>query len=611
MITLSKFQEYLTLKPTLPQASRQHLNEQEQQLLKWSASLPTQTEAEQVNQLEKVLTELMVTDLDDKLRLQLMSVVVSTMERLVTSLHKYYIHESGALNVQQLQYTNQIKSLYYLCILVYDGVVQRECMALEFQQRDPVVTGWRRFLTPAKTPPLLLAGAIYSSLIIYQKLQYENSLSYQKPPQYMWSSINELYLLSYQHATVHIDLSTQVVTRQATSIHQLYNQMGLHNLLNVRTMIRPNIMLLQRLLPVWTKQLTATIEPQTYTRVFVDINSDDPPSYLTADSSINPYDEQYTCLFIEMEPLAAYLEQRKQALDDNGNEAIEYWLVAQVLMIIKHRYLERQLNVPTKYSPKQRATIITGFDSIHYHVAEQRSLMDIVDAKSLPSDQRPRYDTQPKKNAPSTTIEVETFDSTDVVSKFRMLHLLRVQDIEAAAISLEGELLNVESMPVEEHEGNMSSIMSVLTTQTPNRISDNNQKRIIASTAPPPLRVVSLFLLCRPNITNKLKWSLGMVRWLNLDSDHTEVEWQVLGHILSPCALRLDNPDTLDPRFAPAFIIADDDNLQTGHSLLVPPYHFHSQDRVIIRINDEQKSLRLQRRLLHTKEFSQYEFIML
>ena len=153
--------------------------------------------------------------------------------------------------------------------------------------------------------------------------------------------------------------------------------------------------------------------------------------------------------------------------------------------------------------------------------------------------------------------------------------------------------------------------MSALSIQTPDRISKDSEKRLISNTAPPPLRAVSLFLLCRPNITTKLKWSLGMVRWLNLDSDDTEVEWQVLGHTLNPCALRLRNLETLDSRFAPAFIIAGDDDLQTGHSLLVPPYQFHSEDRVIIRIDNEQKSLRLQRCLLNTKEFSQYEFIML
>ena len=615
----SSSKQYLSANAFSSQIFSTSLSDQEQ-LLKWSASLPMQPESDQIKQIERVLVNLIVNDLDNELRLELMKVVVIATERLVTALHKHYSHESEALNAKQLSYSNQIKSLYYLCILIYDGVMQRECMALSFQQSRPIVTGWRRFLKATKNLPLLLAGAIYSSLIIYQKLQYENTLCYQKPPKYMWSVVNELYYLAHEHNVTHLDLSGQVVTRQGSSIHHIFKQLCLHNLLNVRTMSRPSIILLQRLLPLWAELLTATIEPQTSTRVFINLKSDDPPSYLSADSTINPYDEHYTCLFIEMQPLVTYLEQHKKDLSASGSAAIEYWLVSQVLMSINYRYLERQSTRPTKYSPKQRATIITEFNRIHYHVAQKRSLMDIIDAKNLPVEQRPRDDTAPTKSAPQTTIEVETFDSPDVASAFRTLQLLTRQSTD----DLSTEYLNTENFamadqsqvltstePIDDYKEESFSILSALSIQSPEHTVKACDKILITHTAPPPLRAGSLFLLCRPDTTSKLKYSLGIVRWLHLDHEPTQIEWQVLGHTINPCALRLHNPKTAHSRFAPAFIIAGDDDLQTAPSLLVPPYHFNRQDRVIIRINNEQKSLRLQRCLLSTKEFSHYEFIIL
>lgn len=100
------------------------------------------------------------------------------------------------------------------------------------------------------------------------------------------------------------------------------------------------------------------------------------------------------------------------------------------------------------------------------------------------------------------------------------------------------------------------------------------------------------------------------MRWLNLDTEKIEVEWQVLGHSLTACALRLNNTDARDKRFVPTFIIASDGDLQIDPSLLVPAHHFQSQNKVIIWMGNEQKSLILQRFLLRAKEFSQYEFTM-
>jgi len=57
----------------------------------------------------------------------------------------------------------------------------------------------------------------------------------------------------------------------------------------------------------------------------------------------------------------------------------------------------------------------------------------------------------------------------------------------------------------------------------------------------------------------------------------------------------------------PAFVIEADKQLQTSYSLLLPPSHFRTDDKVMMRLNNQQKILRLGRRLMTTDEFSQYE----
>lgn len=560
MITLSTFEQHLASKEPLPQEGYKYLvgPEQLKQLLQWTASLPIQSEKVQARQLESILTEL-TSPLDGKLCLQLMSVITSATNRLITSLRKHYVHELGALNDEQLSYYEQVNSLYYLTILVYQGVAKREDEALDLQGFAQMNSSWRRLLPSTKSRPLLLAQALYLTLIVYQKLLHETAFLSQEPPKYIWSQINRLFGQSHHYQVAHMDLSAQVVTRQGKNIQQLYKQVCLHSLLNVRAMRRSSILLIQRLLPVWAEYVDTSIGPKTDTRLFVDLNSDRPPNYLTANSAINPFDEQHVCLFLDLEPLVAYLEQR--ALELSGNDAIEYRLITTILLTINYRYIERKTTMPSKYSPKQRATIITGFNNIHYHVAKQRDLREVIGTQDLPFEQLPTAVTAPKQESRLADIRVETFDSTDVMSQFRLLQLS-------------------------------------------NQLEPNKQERY-------SLKIMSLFLLCRPKIETKLKWSVGVVRWLTRDETTTEVEWQVLGHQLTACGLRLANAHSQDLTFFPSFIVADDADLHTSHSLLVPAYHFQEQDLVIVRVNDQQQSVRLQRCLLSTEAFSQYEFVML
>ena len=285
MITLSSFQSYLSSEPPVNGRSALHTmdigNVEDAQLLKWTANLPMQAESEQIKQLETILTKLSISDIDDKKRLRLMSIVMGAADRLIANLRKRYIYEVGSLSDDQLHDMDQVKSLYYLIIMVYDGVIKRERAALDHQQHAPSTRVWQRFIRSEPVLPVTLAAAIYHSLLAYQKLLFESAICYQRPPVYIWSALNRLYRLASLHQLTHADLTLEVMNRQATCIHDLYSQACLHSLLNVVAMRRANILLAQRLLPEWSAHVCATLEPQTRTRLFVDLESDHPPEYLT------------------------------------------------------------------------------------------------------------------------------------------------------------------------------------------------------------------------------------------------------------------------------------------------------------------------------------------
>ena len=591
MITLSTFQEHLSSTEALPLVSKRSANGQEGYLLKLLAALPSQTQAQQAEQLAKILTVLRVANIDDSQRLTLMATVIDASDQLIATLRQSYIYETGALSDIQMGYVAQIKSLYYSMIMVYDRVIRHKTSLLNNQRKYAASNGWQRYFNGDKSSSTTLAIAIYQTLLMYQKLLGEEALCYQKPSSYLWHKINQLYYLAYQYHAAEINMSVTAGTQRAKTVHQLYCQICLYSLLNVRAMRRPNILLVQRLLPEWAKHIVATIEPTTETRVFVDLQSDNPPTYLTASSTINPYDDRYHCLFIEIAPLVEYLKRRKQALVKEGGDGVESHLLNKIAMTLNYRYLQPPLTLATKHSAKEDAVLITGFNNIHYRVSHSHSFTSLIAIKELPDEQRPRYDTVNKKQDSSHVLASETFDRNDDLSLFRTLRLSSTVDT-LNKDRFHKDVFHKDSV----HKDSL------------NIVADEDTS---ATTAPPALHMMSLFLVCRSDTITPPDWSMGVARWLDFDSKNPEIEWQVLGHQLVACGLRLEGRETRSRHFVPAFILGRDERLQTTGTLIVPTSYFQTDDRVIMRINSKQTPLRLGQRLLITDEFSQYEVVQL
>lgn len=592
MITLSTFQEYLSSKKSLspsqlPSMSRS-MDGQERYLLKLLATLPSQTSLQQAEQLEKILTVLREFNIDEQQRLKLTATVIAASDQLIATLRQHYIYETGELSQTQMAYVAQVKSLYYLIIMIYDKVLHHQHPLMHSRKKHPTSKGWKRYFKVSNDSSMMLATAMYQTLLMYQKLLAEEAICYQTHSSYLWFKINQLYSFAYQRHVVNINI-TVTSTHQRANIHQLYCQICLLSLLNVRAMPRSNILVVQRLLPELVKPIIATIEPKTETRVFIDLHSDKPPAYLTANSDINPYEDHCHCLFIELTPLIVYLEARVQSLIAEGSEGVECYLLNKLLMTIRYRYLQPPLMLTTKYPIKKEAILITGFNNIHYRVSGSQSFTNLIAMNDLPEEQRPRYDTGRQKRGGSNIAISETLSSNDDGCLFRRLQLSTKAD---SVIALTKKFPDLENIHIAVANRDMADSEFVMN-------------------GPLPVSTMSLCLICRSDTSTSPDWTMGVARWLDFDDKQPEVEWQVLGHTLVACGVRLDSGKTRSQHFVPAFILGRDEQLQTMGTLIVPTAYFQKDDRVIIRINNKQTPLRLGQRRLFTDEFSQYEVMKL
>lgn len=574
MITLSMFKERLDATESLLLSSSRSLTDEERYLLTLLTTLSSKTLEQQTEYLEHVLTIFHETGIAEQQSFKLMIAVIDAADRLIATIRQHYIYETGTFGPAQMSYVAQVQSLHYLIIMVYDGFILHASKLSHNQLRIPYKQGWQRYLGAKVKPSNMLAVAIHQSLLRYQKLLEEEAVCYRKPSNYLWSKIHQLYYLAYQRQVAESDLSTYIATHQTSSIHQVYCQICLLHLLNVRAMRRPNILLIQRLLPEWAKHMIVTMDPVTETKVFVDLHSSSPPSYLTASSHINPYEEHHDCVFIELKPMCLYFNARNQAFIEEGSIGIEYSLLNMISMAISYRYLQPPLTLPTKYSIKHRAKLMTNFNGIHHYVSHSHNFADLIAIKELSKEERPLYDRFDKARD-SNSVDVETLDDHDSLARYRTLHLMPKNDEQ-------------------NKDGNTKDSACGFSTAAPHN-----------------LYIMSLILVYRPDSSIQPDWSIGLVRWLNLDTNVPKVEWQVLGHKLVACGLRLEGSATRNRHFVPAFILGQDEQLQTTSTLIVPPSYFEINDRVVVRIGNKQTLLRLGARLIKTEEFNQYEVVRL
>ena len=95
MITLSKFQEALSSKEPLP-TPNQSVSGQEHHLLKLLTTLSSQTQEQQAEHLEKVLSVLCEANIDELQCLKLMTAVSDASDRLIATLRQQYIYDRRA-----------------------------------------------------------------------------------------------------------------------------------------------------------------------------------------------------------------------------------------------------------------------------------------------------------------------------------------------------------------------------------------------------------------------------------------------------------------------------------------------------------------------------------
>ncbi|WP_066804039.1 hypothetical protein [Moraxella oblonga] len=568
MITLEKFEQLVEANIVQKPVALAQIGAKGELLDEWVLSISNISKHQQYIQTKVLLSELLVAEMDDNLRLDIMVKLTPFVERIVGQLRVDYIYEHQVLSEDRQTSINEVRSLYFLMILVYKNVANRAFKQLEKTfANDKPTSGWLSGLlgniTGSSNPhKATLVWAVYNMVSAYLNVLLEYALTYQRAPKVVWQQLNLWYLRATEGGVATTSMDKLIKKAPADTICAQYRQACLTSFANFFAYRRQDIVNGFKVLPDWVKYVDITFEARPELKIFVNLHGNHPPEVITPYATVNPYSSEYRCLFIDITRLLAYLKEVQQGvfITSDVQTVFESRLAKMILIAI-----ERRAEQDRTSRLGQQADFVVGVPSIFKEVSGGENLSSVIRQRAL----APEYHAKPtiENIRPKETVRV--FSKNDNLARF----------IYKKPNS--GDLL-------------LDDV-------------ENVQDEVLMSSFLP---VFGLFALKSHSSEHKNPWRLGVAHWVDRVAEGIEVDGRFLGRILVAGGVRLHRNDTRSLEFFHAFLI-DGDELNQQSTLVVPRSHFKAGDFVLLRVDTKEIELRLERSLLTTEEIEQYEIVRL
>lgn len=561
MITLQKFERLISAPLAQKTVNFTHFHASGEGLDNWATMLSIRPKHEQYGELKTALGEILVCNLKDSQRLVLMEKLVAVVERTVGQLHADYIFENQSLSTDQQTSVHEVRSLYFLMLLVYRNVALRHQNIARVKANDG--KKWLSKLLPNKKSELdsdegILTLSIYQMMSLYVKLLLEYALLYQKVPAIIWREINSWYTKAMS-VNIHRTTVDSLDKRYPSmSIHDQYMQACGASFGNFFAYRRQDILNAFKVLPAWSKFFKTTFEARSEFRVFVNLQGSEPPELITPYASVNPYSDEARCLFFDLSEFVAHMEQVSSGEHVDGT--VQSLFEARFAKMVLLAFEQRNMQEVQGSGYERPSEILVGFASIFNEMTGGQNLSSIIRERALSSE-----------------FHVKINSSVIGVSHFK----------ETVGVTYKNE------------------------TVVRFRFREDNQYDDEQSLPSCPLlHVYGLFALKSPQSVNKNPWRLGVAHWVQKEDGAVQVDGRFLGRVLMAVGIRLSKFDARNREFVHALLI-EGAGLHEQSTLIIPRYHFKAGDYVVLRIDTKEMELRLEKNILTTDEIEQYQIVRL
>lgn len=562
-MTLEKFEQLIEVNIVQKPMPLAQIGERGELLEDWVFSVSNISKHQQYVQTKMLLSELLVAQMDDDLRLDIMVRLTPFVERIVGQLRVDYIYEHQVLSDDRQTSINEVRSLYFLMILVYKNVATRAFKQLEQTfSGGKSSSGWfggllSNITNSGNLHKSTLVWAIYNMASLYLNVLLEYALTYQRAPKVVWQQLNLWYLRAVDGGVALTNMDKMIKKAPADTICNQYRQACMTSFANFFAYRRQDILNAFKVLPAWVKYVDVTFEARADLKIFVNLRGDHSPEVITPYATVNPYSAENRCLFIDIARLIDYLKEVQEGtyVTADVQTVFESRLAKMILIAIERRAIQDKTA-----RLGQQADFVAGVPSIFKEVAGD-NLAGAIRQRAL----APEYHAKPTPDSALKPKEiVRVFGKNDNLAQFiykKAGHDLLLEE------EVQDEILMNSFLPV-----------------------------------------FGLFALRSHNSEHKHPWRLGVAHWVDRVGEGIEVDGRFLGRILAVGGVRLRKNDTRSLEFVHAFLI-DGDELNQQSTLVVPRSHFKVGDFVLLRIDAKEIELRLERSLLTTDEIEQYEIV--
>ena len=424
-----------------------------------------------------------------------------------------------------------------------------------------------------------LTVAIHRSLRYLSEVLLTNYQLYIQYPEGLWKTINSLYALAEQHDITALAITdTTLPTPARSTISTVYKQILLLSLACPYRLRQKEIHFVYNALMDWadTSQLHHMAGSQARGLFAINLNADNPPSYLTLNESVTPHNH------LRILDTTSMSDRIRDILDKQPGNANRYIGIGdtdilQRLMLAWGVMPKRRF---TRHTRSAKVGLVVGLNAIHHRVmgpeTETSSRDETIGDQHYLQDPTFEAVTIAKTNRLADggrRIVTAGKKSAEKIPGERLTHTSRIEAWKMANISAGGYCLLWDSAD------------------------------------PSNAQVGELVAIIEQDNLKEDTWHLGVVRWMKC-SDEFGLELGI--QMLSPSAQAvwayLDEAGVRSGSKMQGILLPEIKALKQQASLLLPTLPFRAGCLATLQTAGTLENIKLTRQLENTGSFAQYHF---
>lgn len=553
---------------------------------RWTTGLPAGNTLKSGSELRMVLSALNRTQVSPAQRFSILEALRPALQQTSTALTHAFLGQPLTLSEEAQQRAELVRDLYELSAAGY------ALCAVHTIARQSTVTE----TNPAK----LACEALQRAVVLQGRGLLRAHLLYQPPPLHSWSTLHQLYALAERQQLARLPVQDPLQNEE-TSISGEYLPALLLGCCKTNQLRQRDIMAVFSALQQW-RDLIRIEDPGIGGGLFtIDLNSDHPPVY----SKLLKGRSSTALRYINTDALVVKLQRLKQRHKSEGITSIalsrETRLDANLLDHLRRALGEVSQRNFARQRARHRLWIATGLTAVHFYVAGERTLEQVVHGDDYVPDEGDKSADNPflrrlsQADAWQRANPEEDFAERDGPA--------RSDDDAEHQVAVDAQTLAQFNDEEASHEPRKHIVYTAESTN----VSPGGYC-VEWTDLPAGIQIGDVVCLHEREHGNR-EWSIAVIRWISQVRD----EPTLLGlELLSPrgtaYAAQVRMPDGEYSRPLRVILLPEIALVGQPHTLLVPRLVFRENQKIILARKDETYLIKLKRQVGSTAAFSQFDF---